>query len=225
MPGEAAPAVERGPAFGRKVMLFLAVFGPGLITANVDNDAGGITTYSLAGANYGYDLLWSLIPITVALVVVQEMSARMGVVTGKGLADLIRENFGVRITFWISLALIVANLANTIAEFSGVAASLQIMEPWRRAGRSSTSWTCRRSERLSCTSLRSPTACRRAIMSRARWTCAGVWRTLATILPPIWCTTLPSASSESTSGRQERRRARTGPVWTYHISSGSLIWS
>jgi NRAMP (natural resistance-associated macrophage protein)-like metal ion transporter len=104
----------------------MAVLGPGLITASVDNDAGGITTYSVAGATYGYDLLWTLIPITVALIVVQEMSARMGVVTGKGLSDLIRENFGVRVTFWMSIALIVANLGNVIAEFAGVAASLQI---------------------------------------------------------------------------------------------------
>jgi Mn2+/Fe2+ NRAMP family transporter len=126
MPAEAAAPAGRGPAFGRKVMLFLAVLGPGLITASVDNDAGGITTYSLAGAHYGYDLLWSLIPITVALIVVQEMSARMGVVTGKGLSDLIRENFGVRVTFWMSIALIVANLGNVIAEFAGVASSLQI---------------------------------------------------------------------------------------------------
>ncbi len=126
----AEPAAQaaggRGQTLGRKVMLFLAVFGPGLITASVDNDAGGITTYSLAGAHYGYDLLWSLIPITVALIVVQEMSARMGVVTGKGLSDLIRENFGVKVTFWMSIALIVANLGNVIAEFAGVAASLQI---------------------------------------------------------------------------------------------------
>ena len=123
MPAEAAA----GPLpRWRRALVFLAVVGPGLITASVDNDAGGITTYSVAGAQFGPTLLWTLIPITVALVVVQEMSARMGVVTGKGLADLIRENFGVRITFWISLALIVANLANTIAEFAGVAASLQI---------------------------------------------------------------------------------------------------
>ncbi|HET9555456.1 MAG TPA: Nramp family divalent metal transporter [Anaeromyxobacteraceae bacterium] len=128
MPAEAvaqAPQGRRVP-FTQKVMLFLAVFGPGLITASVDNDAGGITTYSLAGASYGYDLLWSLLPITVALIVVQEMSARMGVVTGKGLSDLIRENFGVRVTFWMSIALIVANLGNVIAEFAGVAASLEI---------------------------------------------------------------------------------------------------
>jgi NRAMP (natural resistance-associated macrophage protein)-like metal ion transporter len=125
MAAEAATEQRRLP-FSRRVMLFLAVLGPGLITASVDNDAGGITTYSVAGATYGYDLLWSLIPITVALIVVQEMSARMGVVTGKGLSDLIRENFGVRVTFWMSIALIVANLGNVIAEFAGVAASLQI---------------------------------------------------------------------------------------------------
>src|SRR5512137_548941 len=126
MTAEAAAAPAARLPFGRRVMLFLAVLGPGLITASVDNDAGGITTYSVAGARYGYDLLWTLIPITVALIVVQEMSARMGVVTGKGLSDLIRENFGVRVTFWMSIALIVANLGNVIAEFAGVAASLQI---------------------------------------------------------------------------------------------------
>lgn len=120
------------PGRWRQAALFLAVMGPGLITASVDNDAGGITTYSLAGAQFGTKLLWTLGPVTVALIVVQEMSARMGVVTGKGLGDLIRENFGVRTTFWISVALVVANLANTIAEFAGVAASLQIFNvpPW-----------------------------------------------------------------------------------------------
>ncbi len=116
------------PGRWRRVALFLAVMGPGLITASVDNDAGGITTYSLAGAHFGTKLLWTMGPITVALIVVQEMSARLGVVTGKGLADLIRENFGVRTTFWVSLALVLANLANTIAEFAGVAASLQIFQ-------------------------------------------------------------------------------------------------
>ncbi len=121
---QAAAAPRR--ARWRSVALFLAVLGPGLITASVDNDAGGITTYSVAGSNYGYGLLWTLLPITVALIVVQEMCARMGVVTGKGLSDLIRENFGVKITFWISVALLVANLGNVIAEFAGVAASLQI---------------------------------------------------------------------------------------------------
>jgi len=120
------------PGRWRRVALFLAVMGPGLITASVDNDAGGITTYSVAGAQFGTKLLWTLGPVTLALIVVQEMSARMGVVTGKGLADLIRENFGVRTTFWISVALVVANLANTVAEFAGVAASLQIFRvpPW-----------------------------------------------------------------------------------------------
>jgi len=128
MPAE-SEAVEVAPprrARWRNIVLFLAVLGPGLITASVDNDAGGITTYSVAGSNYGYGLLWTLLPITVALIVIQEMCARMGVVTGKGLADLIRESFGVKVTFWVSLALIVANLGNVIAEFAGVAASLQI---------------------------------------------------------------------------------------------------
>src|SRR5512136_389246 len=128
MPAEAEVASERAPrrSLWRNVALFLAVVGPGLITANVDNDAGGITTYSLAGAQYGNKLLWTLIPITVALVVVQEMSARMGVMTGKGLADLIRENFGVKVTFWVMVALLVADVGNTVAEFSGAAASVGI---------------------------------------------------------------------------------------------------
>jgi len=109
-----------------RLAVILAVVGPGIITANVDNDAGGITTYSLAGAQFGYGLLWTLIPITVALVVVQEMCARMGVVTGKGLADLIREQYGVRATFYVLIALLFTNLANTVAEFAGVAAALEI---------------------------------------------------------------------------------------------------
>lgn len=129
MPAEAeAQVASERPrrSLWRNVALFLAVVGPGIITANVDNDAGGITTYSLAGAQYGNKLLWTLIPITIALVVVQEMSARMGVMTGKGLADLIRENFGVKVTFWVMVALLVADVGNTIAEFSGVAASIGI---------------------------------------------------------------------------------------------------
>jgi Mn2+/Fe2+ NRAMP family transporter len=101
--------------------LFLAVLGPGIITANVDNDAGGIAVYSVAGANFGYTLLWVLIPTTLALIVIQEMCSRMGVVTSKGLADLIRENFGVRITVWLMLALVITNATNTMAEFSGIA--------------------------------------------------------------------------------------------------------
>ena len=107
-------------------MLFLAVLGPGMITANVDNDAGGITTYSLAGAHFGLDLLWTIIPMTVALIVTQEACARMGAVTGKGLSDLIREEYGVKVTFWVMLALVLTNLGNTMAEFSGIAAAAEI---------------------------------------------------------------------------------------------------
>ncbi|GFE60921.1 Nramp family divalent metal transporter [Geobacter sp. AOG2] len=110
----------------RNIMLFLAILGPGIITANVDNDAGGITTYSLAGANYGNDLLWTMLPTTVALVVIQEMCARMGAVTGKGLADLIRESFGVKVTFYVMIALLLTNMGNSISEFAGIAASLEI---------------------------------------------------------------------------------------------------
>src|SRR5207253_529049 len=106
--------------------LLISVVGPGIITANVDNDAGGIATYSQAGAEFGYSLLWTLIPITFALILVQEMTARMGVVTGKGLSDLIHERFGVKATFYVMLALVVANLGNTVAEFAGVAGSMEI---------------------------------------------------------------------------------------------------
>jgi NRAMP (natural resistance-associated macrophage protein)-like metal ion transporter len=115
----------RGAALGRLVM-FLAVMGPGIVTQNVDNDAGGITTYSLAGANFGYALLWTMIPITVALYVIQEMAARLGAVTGNGLADLIRERFGVRAMAFAMLGLLLADLGNTMAEFSGLAAGGQI---------------------------------------------------------------------------------------------------
>ncbi len=110
----------------RNALLFLAVIGPGIITANVDNDAGGIATYSIAGANFGYKLLWSLIPITVALIIIQEMSARLGVVTGKGFADLIRESYGIKITFYVMIALLSVNLSNVMAEFAGWAASMEI---------------------------------------------------------------------------------------------------
>src|SRR5512133_283344 len=112
--------------FRTRLLLLLAVIGPGIITSNVDNDAGGITTYSLAGAQYGFKLLWILIPVTVALIVIQEMCARMGVVSGKGLSDLIRERFGAKITFYLMIVLFLANLGNTISEFAGVAASLEI---------------------------------------------------------------------------------------------------
>ena len=109
-----------------RLILFFAVLGPGFITANVDNDAGGILTYSSAGAQFGYTLLWTMIPITLALIVVQEMCARMGVVTGKGLSDLIREEFGLRITFVIMVLLIVVNFTNVVTEFSGIAGSMQL---------------------------------------------------------------------------------------------------
>lgn len=107
-------------------MLFFAVLGPGFITANVDNDSGGILTYSQAGAQYGYKLLWTMIPITLALIVVQEMCARMGAVTGKGLSDLIREEFGLRMTFIIMILLVIVNFGNVMAEFSGIAGSMQL---------------------------------------------------------------------------------------------------
>jgi len=110
----------------RNLMMFLALLGPGIITANVDNDAGGITTYSLAGAQFGLSLLWMMLPTTVALVVVQEMCARMGAVTGKGLSDLIRESFGVKITFYVMVALLLTNLGNTVSEFAGIAASMEL---------------------------------------------------------------------------------------------------
>lgn len=110
----------------RNILMFMAILGPGIITANVDNDAGGITTYSLAGAHYGYSLLWLMLPTTVALVVIQEMCARMGAVTGKGLSDLIRESFGVKVTFYVMIALFLTNMGNSVSEFAGIAASLEI---------------------------------------------------------------------------------------------------
>ena len=113
--------------FWREAVIFLSVLGPGLITANVDNDAGGITTYSVAGAHFGFSLLWSFVPIIIALIVIQEMSSRMAVVTGKGLADLIREEFGVKVTFYAMLGLIYSNVFNTIAEFAGIAASAELL--------------------------------------------------------------------------------------------------
>ncbi len=109
-----------------RLILIFAVLGPGFITANVDNDAGGILTYSAAGAQFGYTLLWTMIPITLALIVVQEMCARMGVVTGKGLSDLIREEFGLRITFVIMILLVAVNFTNVVTEFSGIAGSMQL---------------------------------------------------------------------------------------------------
>ena len=108
------------------LLFFLSMIGPGIITANVDNDAGGIATYSVAGAHYGYALLWSLVPMLIVLFMIQEMVARLGVVTGKGLSDLIRERYGVKITFYTMLALLITNFGNITAEFAGLAASLEI---------------------------------------------------------------------------------------------------
>lgn len=117
---------RRGRNFRRRIALLLAVVGPGLITSNVDNDAGGISTYTQAGAQYGYALLWSLIPMTIALYVTEEMCARMGVMTGKGLSDLIREEFGFRSTFFVMFTGFFVDLANVVAEFAGVAAAMEI---------------------------------------------------------------------------------------------------
>jgi NRAMP (natural resistance-associated macrophage protein)-like metal ion transporter len=115
-----------GKNWRRRIALFLAVIGPGMITSNVDNDAGGIATYTQAGSAYGYTLLWSLIPMTIALYVTMEMCARMGVITGKGLSDLIREEFGFRSTFFVMVTGFLVDLANVVAEFAGVAASMEI---------------------------------------------------------------------------------------------------
>src|SRR6266403_148912 len=109
-----------------QILLFFSVVGPGFITANVDNDAGGILTYSLGGARFGYTLLWTMIPITIALIVVQEMCARMGAVTGKGLSDLIREEYGLRITFLMMLGILICNFGNIVTEFAGIAASMEL---------------------------------------------------------------------------------------------------
>ncbi|HEY5528273.1 MAG TPA: Nramp family divalent metal transporter [Thermoleophilia bacterium] len=118
--------------FGRviarnRILLLFAVIGPGIITSNVDNDPGGITTYSLAGSHYGYGLLWMMIPILIALIIIQEMCVRMAIITGKGLADLIRENFGIKMTFYILIALLVTNMFNTMSEFAGVAAGAELL--------------------------------------------------------------------------------------------------
>jgi NRAMP (natural resistance-associated macrophage protein)-like metal ion transporter len=112
--------------FFKQLAIFFAILGPGIITGSVDNDAGGITTYSVAGAIYGYGLIWTLIPSFIVLLVIQEMNARMGIVTGKGLSDLIRENAGMKITFFIFIGLLFSNIGNTTTEFAGVAGSMEI---------------------------------------------------------------------------------------------------
>ena len=109
-----------------RLLFILAILGPGFITANVDNDAGGIYTYASAGAKYGYSLLWTMIPMVIALTFAQEIAARMGVVTGKGLSELIRENYGVRITFFLMCGLVLCNLGDVVSEFAGVASSMQL---------------------------------------------------------------------------------------------------
>ena len=118
--------LSRRKSIWRNIAMFLAILGPGIITGSVDNDAGGITTYSVAGAIYGYTLLWTLIPSFIVLVIIQEMNARMGIVTGKGLADLIRENAGVKVTFFIFIGLLLADIGNTTTEFAGVAGSMEV---------------------------------------------------------------------------------------------------
>lgn len=110
----------------KPILMMLAIVGPGIIAAAVDNDAGGITTYSVAGAHFGYKMLWVMIPSVIALFVIQEMCARMGVVSGKGLSDLIRESYGAKVTFYLLIGLLIANLSVTISEFAGIASSLEI---------------------------------------------------------------------------------------------------
>src|SRR5512137_2646342 len=112
--------------FRYHIAVFFSVIGPGFVTAMVDNDAGGIYTYSQAGARWGYLPLWTLLPITVLLIVTQEMCSRMGAVTGKGLADLIREEFGLRVTFAMMAVLVITNMTNVMANFAGIASSLEL---------------------------------------------------------------------------------------------------
>jgi NRAMP (natural resistance-associated macrophage protein)-like metal ion transporter len=123
-------AVSSRPKRWRSLLMFFSIIGPGIITANADNDVGGIQTYSIAGAQFGYSMLWLLIPVTVALIVTQEMCARMGTVTGKGLADLIRENFGVKVTTIVLLLFVLSDLGNTAAEFAGIAYASPVFQQY-----------------------------------------------------------------------------------------------
>ena len=199
-PGSSARQETSAAARGRtrrRLAVFLAVVGPGLITSNVDNDAGGITTYTAAGAQFGYTLLWSLIPMTIALYVSEEMCARMGVVTGKGLSDLIREEFGFRSTFFVMLAAFAVDLGNTVAEFAGVAAAMQIFgisKYYRGAARGD----CR----VDCWWFAARTA---------RWRRSFWWRaffTSPTLFPPSW----PSRTGCLPRGRP--------PCRTIHLELG-----
>lgn len=122
-----ATVVKKKPSLWKNIFVFLAIIGPGIVTGSVDNDAGGIFTYSVAGAEFGYKLIWTLIPAFIVLFIVQEMNVRMGIVTGKGLADLIRENAGVKLTFFIVIGLLVVDLGNTTTEFAGIAGSMQVL--------------------------------------------------------------------------------------------------
>jgi NRAMP (natural resistance-associated macrophage protein)-like metal ion transporter len=124
------PSAAARPNLWRTILMFFSIVGPGIITANADNDVGGIQTYSIAGAQFGYSMLWLLIPVTIALIVTQEMCARMGAVTGKGLADLIRENFGVKVTAIVLLLFVVADLGNTAAEFAGIAYASPVFQQY-----------------------------------------------------------------------------------------------
>jgi Mn2+/Fe2+ NRAMP family transporter len=117
----------KAPAWLQRILFYLSILGPGLITASADNDAPGIATYSMAGSTYGYRFLWLVVVITVGEIVIQEMAARMGAVTGKGTADLIRERFGVRVTAFAMLCLLLANVGTTIAQFAGVAAGTELL--------------------------------------------------------------------------------------------------
>ena len=126
-PGNASrPAFSSWNVIRYRLLALFAIIGPGFITANVDNDPGGILTYSQAGAKYGYTLLWTLVPTTIALIVVQEMAARMGAITGKGLSDLIREEFGLRMTFFTMIVLGLADFGNIAAEFAGLASGMKV---------------------------------------------------------------------------------------------------